>query len=162
MFFTSASFVVLYYTSTFCMEFVVPPVPFSRANNKHHISRAAKFRSPSTPIIIISNLRTRLTYSPWHTNNPSSHHMFGIYSHLPSCHDHNLEFTINVRAYKGESRKWSPKVTFNVPKSVGGCEEMNPHTPKWALILGFLVLMDFQIFRERWKGTKLIGLKNSL
>jgi hypothetical protein len=39
---------------------------------------------------------------------------------------------------------------------------MNPYTPKWALTLGIGVLMDFQIFRERFPGSKFIELKSSL
>jgi hypothetical protein len=37
-----------------------------------------------------------------------------------------------------------------------------PHTPKWAPILGVEVPMDFRIFRGWLQGSKLIGLKNSL
>jgi len=33
--------------------------------------------------------------------------------------------------------------------NVGRCEGMNPHTPKWVLILGVGGPMDSQIFRER-------------
>jgi hypothetical protein len=33
--------------------------------------------------------------------------------------------------------------------SVGGCEGMNPHTLKWAPILGVGIPMDFQIFRKQ-------------
>jgi hypothetical protein len=40
-------------------------------------------------------------------------------------------------------------ITFHVPGNVGECEGMNPHTPKWAPILGVGVLMDSQIFREQ-------------
>ncbi len=36
---------------------------------------------------------------------------------------------------------------------------MNPHTPKWAPTLGIGVPMDFQIFREKFQGSKLIELK---
>jgi hypothetical protein len=39
---------------------------------------------------------------------------------------------------------------------------MNPYTPKRAPTLGIGVLMDFQIFRERFQGSKLIGWKSSL
>jgi hypothetical protein len=138
------------------------PPPSSGAKNEHHTSRATKLGSPSTPVVILSNPKTRLTYSPWHINNPSSHHMFAIGSPLPSCHNLNLEFVTKVRAYKGASQKWSPRVAFNAPKSIGGCEGMNPHTPKWAPTLGVRIPMDFQIFREWMKGSKLIGLKNSL
>ncbi len=36
------------------------------------------------------------------------------------------------------------QVSFKFPnESVGRCEQMNPHTPKWALTLGVGVPMDF-------------------
>ncbi len=44
--------------------------------------------------------------------------------------------TTKAKACKGVGQKWSPKVTFHAPTSVGKCEGMNPHTPKWAFILG--------------------------
>jgi hypothetical protein len=40
-------------------------------------------------------------------------------------------------------------VTFHALRSVGECEWMNPHTPKWAPTLGVGVSMDSWIFRER-------------
>jgi hypothetical protein len=46
------------------------------------------------------------------------------------------------------SQKLSLGVTFYVPGSLGECEGMEPHIPKWALTLGIEVLMDFEIFRE--------------
>jgi hypothetical protein len=39
---------------------------------------------------------------------------------------------------------------------------MNPHTPKWTPALGLETLMESQIFKEIFQGTKLIGLKCSL
>jgi hypothetical protein len=53
-------------------------------------------------------------------------------------------------------------VTFYAPESVGQCEGMNPHTPKWAPTLEIGVLMDFQIFKGRLQGSKRIRLKSSL
>jgi hypothetical protein len=46
-------------------------------------------------------------------------------------------------------------------ESVGGCEGMNPHTPKWAPTLGVRVPIDFQTFKENVQGSKLIGLRSS-
>jgi hypothetical protein len=43
--------------------------------------------------------------------------------------------------------------------SVGECEGMSPHTPKWPPTLGVGVPMDFQIFKEQIQVSKLIGLK---
>jgi hypothetical protein len=67
-----------------------------------------------------------------------------------------------ARACEGVGQKWNPGVTFHAPMSVGECEGMNPHIPKWAPTLGVGVPMDFQIFREWLQGSKLIGLKNFL
>jgi len=65
------------------------------------------------------------------------------------CGRHNLNFGLvtKARAYKGASQEWNSGITFHVPKSVGECEGMNPHTPKWAFTLGVRVSMDFQIFK---------------
>jgi hypothetical protein len=48
------------------------------------------------------------------------------------------------------------------PRSVGECEGMSPHTPKWAPTLRVGVLRDSQIFKDKFEGSKLIGLKISL
>jgi len=39
---------------------------------------------------------------------------------------------------------------------------MNPHTPKWTPTLGIGVSMKFRMFKERFQGSKFIGLKSSL
>jgi hypothetical protein len=39
---------------------------------------------------------------------------------------------------------------------------MNPHTPKWAPTLEVGVPMDFWLFKGKFKGSKIIGLKISL
>jgi hypothetical protein len=49
-------------------------------------------------------------------------------------------------------------VIFHAPGSVGECEGMNPHTPKWAPTLGVGVPMDSRIFKKWLQGSKLIGL----
>jgi hypothetical protein len=54
--------------------------------------------------------------------------------------------------------KMQPKNHIHILGSVGECEGMNPHIPKWAPTLGVGVLMDSQIFRERFEGSKFIGL----
>jgi hypothetical protein len=46
--------------------------------------------------------------------------------------------------------------------SVGEFERMSPHIPKWTPTLGVVILMDSQIFKERFEGLKFIGLKTSL
>jgi hypothetical protein len=67
-----------------------------------------------------------------------------------------------ARAYKGVGQEWSLGVTFHALESVGECEGMNPHTPKWVHILGVRVLMDSQIFKGQLEGSKIIGLNNFL
>jgi hypothetical protein len=78
------------------------------------------------------------------------------------CRNLSFGHETKVRAYKGASQEWSPGITFHAPENVGGCEEMNLHTPNWAPILGVGVQMDFQIFKVRLQGSKPIGLKSSL
>jgi len=78
------------------------------------------------------------------------------------CHNLSLGLMTKVRPCKGVSQEWSSGVTFHAFDSVGKCEGLNPHTPKWAPTLGVKVSMDPRIFKRRLQGTKLIGLKNSL
>jgi hypothetical protein len=79
-----------------------------------------------------------------------------------ACYDPNLGFVTKARACKGAGQEWSLGVTFHAPESVGGCEGMNPHIPKWAPTLGVEAPMDSQIFIEQLQGSKPIGLKSSL
>ncbi len=78
------------------------------------------------------------------------------------CHNPSLGLATKERAYKGAGQKWSSRVTFHAPESVRDYEGMNPHIPKWAPTLGVGVPMDFQIFKGRLWGSKLIGLKSYL
>jgi hypothetical protein len=78
------------------------------------------------------------------------------------CRNLSLGLTTKARACEGASQEWGLRVTFHTPKNVGDCEGMNLHIPKWAPILGVGVLMDSQIFREQFQGSKPIGLKSSL
>jgi hypothetical protein len=84
------------------------------------------------------------------------------YVDVTFCHNPSLELATKARACKGAGQKWSSGVTFHALGSVGECEGMNPHTPKWAATLGVGVTMDFWIFRERLQGSKPIGWKISL
>jgi hypothetical protein len=70
------------------------------------------------------------------------------------CHNLSLGLTTKTRACKGVGQEWSPRVTFHAPGSVGKCEGMNPHIPKWAPTLGVGVSMDSLIFRGRVVGVK--------
>jgi hypothetical protein len=78
------------------------------------------------------------------------------------CYNLSLGLATKTRAYKGMGQEWSPGVTSHAPGSVGKCEGMSLHTPKWTPTLGVGVLMDFQIFKEELQGSKPIGLWGSL
>jgi hypothetical protein len=73
------------------------------------------------------------------------------------CHDPNLGLMTKARPWK----VWA-KNHIHTPKNVKECEGMSPYTPKWILTLGVGVPMDFLIFRERFEGSKIIGLKTFL
>jgi hypothetical protein len=102
-------------------------------------------------------------------------------SHYPTCHNPSLRLATKARARdqgkgsrprqrlvtkarvcKGASQQWSLRVTFHVPGSVGKCEGMNPHTPKWVPTLGIGIPTKSQIFKRQLQGSKLIELKISL
>jgi hypothetical protein len=70
------------------------------------------------------------------------------------CRNPSLEFAPKVRACKGAGQKGSLGVTSHAPGSVGGCEGMNLHTPKWAPTLGVEILMDSWIFQRAIAGVK--------
>jgi hypothetical protein len=78
------------------------------------------------------------------------------------CRNPSLGLTTKVKACKVAGQEGSPGVTPHAPGSVGKCEGMNPHTYKGASTLGVGVLVDFRIFREKFQGSKLNGLKNYL
>jgi len=82
--------------------------------------------------------------------------------HHPLCHNSSLGLATNARAYKGVSQEWNSGVTFHAIGSVGKCEGMNSHSPKWAFTLGVGVLMNSQIFKEWLQGLKPIGSTSSL
>jgi hypothetical protein len=75
------------------------------------------------------------------------------------CCNLSLGLVTKARACKGAGQEWSPGVTFHAFGSIGKCEGMNPHTPKWVPILGIGLQMDFRIYRGRLQGSKLIALK---
>jgi hypothetical protein len=62
------------------------------------------------------------------------------------CCNPSLRVATKAKACKGVGQKWSPRVTFHAPESVGEWEVMNPDTPKWVPTLGVGVSMDSQIF----------------
>jgi hypothetical protein len=81
---------------------------------------------------------------------------------ISKCCNPSFGLATKARAYKGAGQEWIPRVTFHAPKSVGKCEGMNPHTPKWTPkrtpTLGVRAV-DCRIFRRQFKGSKLIGWK---
>jgi len=79
-----------------------------------------------------------------------------------NCRNPSLEFVTKARTCKGAGQEGSSGVTFHVPGSVGKCEGMNLHTPRWIPTLGVGISMDFQIFKEQLQGSKPIGLRSSL
>ncbi len=78
------------------------------------------------------------------------------------CHNFKLGLMTKARACKGASQEGSPRVTFCTFGSVGECEGMNTHTPKWASTLGVGILMGSQSFKKVCHESKFIGLKISL
>jgi len=67
-------------------------------------------------------------------------------------HNPSLGLATKARACEGACQVWSPGSTFHVPGSVGECEGMNPHTPKWTPTFGVGILMDSWIFENNFKG----------
>jgi hypothetical protein len=65
------------------------------------------------------------------------------------CRHPNFGLVIKARACKGACQKKSQGITSHAPESVGECERMNPHTPKWTPILGIGVPMDSWIFKDQ-------------
>ncbi len=69
-----------------------------------------------------------------------------------TCHDYyhdpSLGLTIKARGMEMCKSKVQPESHIHIHKSVGECEGMSPHAPKWALTLGIEILMDSQIFKE--------------
>jgi hypothetical protein len=77
------------------------------------------------------------------------------------CHD----FNIGLQPKQGFRKVRAESVTQDSHSHSQKCRRMwrnSPHTPKWVPTLGVGVLMDFQIFREQFQGSKLIGFKSSL
>ncbi len=81
------------------------------------------------------------------------------------CHNPSLKLMTKAKVYEGAGQEWSPGITFRALGSVGECEGINLHIPKWVPILGIGVPMDSQIFKEqlqRYQIEKfLISLESS-
>ncbi len=94
----------------------------------------------------------------------------GLWSHghstiwlmtLGICRNPSLGLATKARVCKVQA-KTELGSHISCPRSAKECEGMNPNTPKWTLILGVGVPMDFQIFKGRFQGSKFIRLKSSL
>jgi hypothetical protein len=51
---------------------------------------------------------------------------------------------------------------IHTPESARECEGMSPHNPNWTFTSCVGLSMDSRIFKEKFEGSKLIGLKSSL
>jgi hypothetical protein len=78
---------------------------------------------------------------------------------MACCRNPNLGLATKAKTCIGADREWSPRVTFHALGSLGKCEGMNPHTPKWVLILGVGVPMDSWIFRGWFRNKKSLDWK---
>jgi hypothetical protein len=58
------------------------------------------------------------------------------------CRNPNFGLVTKARVSKGVGQEWSSGITFHAFRSVGKCEGMNPHTPKWVPTLGVGIPMD--------------------
>jgi hypothetical protein len=123
--------------------------------NQHIIELNVVFIDPSTFLLTFNTYQSRFLVMWRHYNCP----MLILKS---SCYNPSLGLTTKAKACKGEGQKWSPRITFHAPKNVRECEGMNPHTPKWACILGIGISMQSQIYKKGFQELKLIGLNISL
>jgi hypothetical protein len=104
---------------------------------------------------ILVSMYGGMAWIPFHLGSKKS----GI---VTFCCNLNLGLATKAKACKGAGQEGSPGVTFHAPWSVGECDGMNLHTPKWAPTLGVRVPMDSQIFKEWLQKSKPIWLKSSL
>jgi hypothetical protein len=58
--------------------------------------------------------------------------IYRSYNTCNMCRNLSLGFTTKARACIGMVQEGSPGIAFHAPRSVRGCEGMNPHIPKWA------------------------------
>ncbi len=78
------------------------------------------------------------------------------------CHNPSFGLATKARACKSAGQEGGPKGTSYTPGSVGECERISLHTPKWALIWGVGVSMDSWIFKEQLQESKPTRLKSYL
>jgi len=109
-----------------------------------------RFFKGNVKLIRLIWLNVKLEWPIWLIVNQNDHWIWLIwlsFGHL-DCHNLSLGLATKAKACKSVGQEWSSGVTFHAPGSVRECEGMNPHTSKWALILGVGVSMDSWIFRE--------------
>jgi len=67
-----------------------------------------------------------------------------------------------ARGCKVVGQEGNPRIMTHAPGSARECEKIDHHTPKGTPTLGVGVLMDSQIFRGQFQGSKLNGLRSCL
>jgi len=72
--------------------------------------------------------------------------------HNNYCHNPSLGLATKARVYKGAIQEGSLGVTSHALESVGDCQGMNLHTPKWAPTLGVGVLWTFKLSKSNFRG----------
>ncbi len=89
---------------------------------------------------------------------------FGLhdFSYFLPCHNSNFGLVTKAKGLQGCEPRESTGVTSHIPRTVEKCEGVDPHTPKATLTLGDGILVDSRNFREKFQGSKLNGLWNSL
>ncbi len=125
------------------------------------VSKAFKwYKESSIQWVLIPQTILWLIESPSRLELPKRKSIWecvGLFIHI-LCRNPSLGFMTKARACKGAGQVRRSGITFHTPESVGECEGMNSHIPKWVPILGIGVLMDFQMFREQFHRSKPIGL----
>jgi len=77
------------------------------------------------------------------------------------CRNPSFGLATKAKELQGCGPRESPGVTSYVPRSVGKCEKVNPHTPKATPTLGDGILVDSRNFIKQFEGSKLNGLRRS-
>jgi hypothetical protein len=131
--------------------------------------------------ILKKNRGTKYSHlvGPIWTPSPLTQLVDYMYSY---CRNLNLGLATKARACKGAGQERSMGLTSHALGSAKECEGMNPHTPKWTLILRicrnptlakcgvkpntwkkwrFGVLRDSRMFRARQQGSKHLALRCS-
>jgi hypothetical protein len=78
------------------------------------------------------------------------------------CRNPSLGLVTKARGCKVAGQEKSPGVMSHSPGNARKCEGIDLHTPKGTPTLGVGVPVDSQIFKGKFQGSKLNGLKSSL